>query len=103
MWHNLLLLHRYLGIGIGLLVAAWCLSGVVMMYMPYPEFGGRDELRSLDPIDLDGCCTTVRGSDTTGPLASIEGIDRFVLEMSAGRLVTRLVTTNRGPLLVDMS
>ena len=103
MWHNLLLLHRYLGIGIGLLVAAWCLSGVVMMYMPYPEFGGRDELRSLDPIDLDGCCTTVRGSDTTGPLASIEGIDRFVLEMSAGRLVTRLVTTDRGPLHVDLS
>ena len=102
MWRNLLLLHRYLGIALGLVVAAWCLSGVVMMYMPYPEFGGSDELRSLDPIDLDGCCTTAPGSGAPDPLASIEQIDHFVLEMSAGRLVARL-TTDRGPRHLDLT
>src|SRR3984957_3894874 len=32
----LFVLHRYLGIAVGALMAMWCLSGVVMMYVSYP-------------------------------------------------------------------
>ena len=32
MFRLLLLVHRYLGIAIGVIVALWCLSGFVMMY-----------------------------------------------------------------------
>jgi uncharacterized iron-regulated membrane protein len=30
------LAHRYLGIGLGVLMLTWCLSGIVMMFVPYP-------------------------------------------------------------------
>ncbi len=33
------LLHRWLGIGIGVLVLLWFGSGIVMMYVPYPAHG----------------------------------------------------------------
>ncbi|MCH7530589.1 MAG: peptidase [Gemmatimonadetes bacterium] len=103
MWRNLLLLHRYLGIAVGLVVAAWCLSGVVMMYVPYPELGRSEELRALDPLNLDGCCTTARGSGSPDLLVSLEVIDHFVLEMSADRLVVRLVTHEQGAHHIDLT
>ena len=30
-------LHRYLGIALAIPMLAWCLSGVVMMYVGYPS------------------------------------------------------------------
>ena len=103
MWRCLLLLHRYLGIAVGLVVAAWCLSGVVMMYVPYPELGRSEELRALDPLNLDGCCTTARGSGSPDLLVSLEVIDHFVLEMSADRLVVRLVTHEQSAHHIDLT
>ncbi len=103
MWRNLLLLHRYLGIAVGLVVAAWCLSGVVMMYVPYPELGRSEELRGLDPLNVDGCCSATSGSGSSDPLASFEAIDHFVLEMSAHRLVARVVTQRQGRRHIDLS
>ena len=37
MFRLLLLVHRYLGIAFGVIVALWCLSGFVMMYVQYPD------------------------------------------------------------------
>jgi hypothetical protein len=52
----LLLLHRYLGIGLGLLMVMWCLSGVVMMYVSYPALAEAVRVKTLAPIVWDGCC-----------------------------------------------
>ena len=44
--------HRWLGIGIGVLVLLWFGSGIVMMYVPYPELTEAERqtwLAQLDP------------------------------------------------------
>jgi PepSY-associated TM region len=52
----ILLLHRYLGIAVGALMVMWCLSGVVMMYVSYPELSENFRLKHLEPIVWHGCC-----------------------------------------------
>jgi uncharacterized iron-regulated membrane protein len=53
----LFLCHRYLGIAVGVLMAMWCLSGVVMMYVSYPALDESNRLKHLAPINWSGCCT----------------------------------------------
>jgi hypothetical protein len=78
-------LHRYIGIGIGLLMLIWCLSGVVMMYMPYPSLAEGARLSGLQRLDP--------GKFTADPgLASF-----YSLEIMHDRL---LLQTGRG--LVDL-
>jgi hypothetical protein len=36
-WSLLLTLHRYLGIAVGLVMLMWFASGIVMMYVAFPE------------------------------------------------------------------
>lgn len=43
--------HRWLGIGIGLLVLLWFGSGIVMMYVPYPELTEQERMAWLAPLD----------------------------------------------------
>lgn len=45
------LLHRWLGIGCGLLVLLWFGSGVVMMYVPYPALSEAERMATLAPLD----------------------------------------------------
>ena len=52
----MLLLHRYMGIALGVLMVMWCLSGVVMMYVSYPALAESVRLKQLTPIAWDGCC-----------------------------------------------
>ncbi len=33
---TILIVHRYLGVAIGLVMTLWCLSGFVMMYRGFP-------------------------------------------------------------------
>jgi hypothetical protein len=53
----LLIIHRYLGVAVGLLMAMWCISGAVMMYVSYPALSERELLRGLSPLQLSECCT----------------------------------------------
>lgn len=46
----LYLTHRWIGIGTCLLLAMWFLSGVVMMYMPFPSLTQVERLAGLAPI-----------------------------------------------------
>ena len=82
----LFLLHRYLGIALGLVMSIWCLSGIVMMYVQYPEMSALDEARSLEPLDLAGCC--ILPADLEG--ADRSALDAYRIEMMAGRPVLRL-------------
>ncbi|UMR29699.1 PepSY domain-containing protein [Massilia sp. MB5] len=45
------LLHRWLGIGIGLLVLLWFGSGIVMMYVPYPKLSEQERMAWLPALD----------------------------------------------------
>ena len=80
----LILLHRYVGIGIGWLMSVWCLSGIVMLYKPYPRVGAQARVESLAPLDwarVSQLAERVAGSDT---------YSRFQLETLAGSPVLRL-------------
>jgi hypothetical protein len=75
----LLIIHRYLGVAVGLLMAMWCLSGAVMMYVSYPALSERELLRGLSPLQLADCCTI----DATA-LPDEARIARFRVLMMAG-------------------
>jgi hypothetical protein len=81
----LLLLHRYLGIGLGLLMVMWCLSGVVMMYVSYPAMTDAARIKPLAPIAWEGCCRLP---------AALRSDPKFLagaqIEMLAGRPVLYL-------------
>jgi hypothetical protein len=75
----LLIIHRYLGVAVGLLMAMWCLSGAVMMYVSFPVLSERELLRGLSPLQLTECCTI----DATA-LPDEARIGQFRLLMMAG-------------------
>jgi hypothetical protein len=52
----LLVIHRYLGIATGVLMVGWCLSGIVMMYVPYPYLSEAERVLHLPPIAAATCC-----------------------------------------------
>ena len=79
----LLLIHRYLAVAVGLLMALWCLSGFVMLYQPYPAFTSAERLASLAPLQLGECCQSgflPRDEEMAGD---------FRIEMLNGRPVFR--------------
>lgn len=45
-----LVLHRWLGIGVGLLMTIWCLSGFVMLYVDYPRLSPQEQLAGLEAL-----------------------------------------------------
>lgn len=53
---GLLVIHRYLGVGVGLLMTLWCLSGFVMLYQGFPSLTDAERLEGLQPLDLSACC-----------------------------------------------
>ncbi len=98
MFRLLLLVHRYLGIAFGVIVALWCLSGFVMMYVHYPDLNEREYLAGLPAIDLSSCC--IANADILGQLA---GIDEISVEMLAGQPVLRVRHDRDLGLLVNLS
>ncbi|MET0251273.1 MAG: PepSY domain-containing protein, partial [Novosphingobium sp.] len=81
----LLALHRWLGVGIGLLMTVWCLSGFVMMYSGYPRLLPVEQVRGLSPLRLPAAA----GLDGV-PLAAKQRIASARIEMLAGRAVLRI-------------
>lgn len=43
--------HRYLGIALGLLLAMWFASGIVMMYVAYPSVTDKERIAGLPPLE----------------------------------------------------
>lgn len=85
----LILIHRYLGIAIGLVMVLWCLSGIVMMYVQYPSVDKNLSLRVLEPINLEGCCQS-----TIIEQSALVDVNRFQLEMLAGEPVLHVNASN---------
>src|SRR5580700_2860857 len=85
MIRQLFWLHRYLGITIGALMVMWCLSGVVMMYVDYPQLQEHERLNHLSPIAWDQCCKI--GDDS---LADTDAVQDFRIEMLGAHPVLQL-------------
>lgn len=75
------LIHRWLGVALALLMAMWAASGVVMMYVAYPETTAEERLASLAPLDLADCCAA---------LPELHHADGAAVEMLGGRPVLQL-------------
>ena len=88
-----------MGIAIGVLMAVWCLSGVVMMYVPYPRL--TEELRTggLAPIDWKNCCA-LEAAEIADAEAPVTG---FQLEAMGDRTVLRLGLEGAPPRIIDAS
>jgi hypothetical protein len=52
----LVVTHRYLGVALGALMLLWCLSGAVMLFVPYPSVSSEERLAHLPRIDWSRCC-----------------------------------------------
>ena len=55
-WQVIVILHRYLGVAVGLLMMMWFLSGIVMVYVDLPRVTEEDRARTLEPIRWQACC-----------------------------------------------
>jgi hypothetical protein len=84
-WHALIIVHRYLGIAVGLLMLSWFVSGIVMMYVGFPQPAGSERLRGLPPIAWGGCCRVGDASVSDG-----QPVARAEIEMLLGTPVLRL-------------
>ncbi|HVW30627.1 MAG TPA: PepSY domain-containing protein [Polyangiaceae bacterium] len=78
----LLVAHRYLGIGVGPFMIMWCLSGIIMMYVPYPRLPEAARRSGLGPIDWSNLGSYAGGRKD-------ERVDAATVEMLAGRVVLR--------------
>jgi len=92
----LYLAHRWLGIGLGLFVLLWIVSGVVMLFVGYPKLTPAEHLARLAPLDA-GCCIA------PGAALAASGDPRTPLSLrltGAGGSPRYLLDYGDGPLLV---
>ncbi|MCQ4326008.1 sodium:proline symporter [Stutzerimonas stutzeri] len=90
----LYLMHRWLGIALGLFVLAWVVSGVVMLFVGYPKLTPAEHLARLAPLDA-GCCIApaaalAASGDPRTPLSlrltGAGGAPRYLLDYGDGPL-----------------
>jgi hypothetical protein len=90
-----ILAHRYLGIGVGALMAMWCVSGAVMVFVGYPALAPQARLLRLPPLDWKRCCSVdalALGDGESVRGFSIEMLDehpalKVVLDSGATRVI----------------
>jgi hypothetical protein len=83
---------------IGILMAMWCVSGIVMMYVAYPDLPESRRVAALPPLNAGHCCAlpaTVLPDDRT--------VASFQIEMLAKRPVLRVASEFGPPRLVDLN
>jgi len=85
-----ILTHRYLGIAVGFVVSAWCLSAFVMLYVQYPEYTDAERVASLDPLSFESCCPTPLSSAAGAELAYPGELRELRVEMLGGRPALRI-------------
>jgi hypothetical protein len=96
LWLTLVVIHRYLGVALGLLMLVWFASGIVMMYVPYPQRGESERTVALAPIPWAQCCNLAGV-----PLAGGNLIEAAQVENVADRPVLRL-RSGGSPIIADL-
>ncbi|MBL4821258.1 MAG: PepSY domain-containing protein [Gammaproteobacteria bacterium] len=94
----LFLLHRYLGITIGLVMLLWTMSGIIMMYKQYPEIDHWEASSLKKNIELDNCCKL-----PSSQILLDESFSKVQLEMLNSEPVLRLNTKDRGLISYQLS
>jgi hypothetical protein len=56
LWRSLVVFHRYLGVAVGILMLIWFASGIVLIYVGFPQFSERDRVSELAPMAWPACC-----------------------------------------------
>jgi hypothetical protein len=84
LWRTLIIMHRYLGVVLGLLMSIWFVSGIVMMYVGFPQPAGSERLHGLPPIAWADCCRVDDAVPDGQPVGRAE------IEMLLGAPVLRL-------------
>jgi len=97
LWLTLVVLHRYLGVALGILMLAWFVSGTVMMYVPYPQRGETERTSALAAIPWSQCCNF-----SGVPLAAGALIQAAQVENVADQPVLRL-RTDGAPIIADLT
>lgn len=87
----ILVLHRYLGVLLGILMSLWCLSGFVMMYQSFPETTRAEQLRGMDTLDFSACCAL-----SEQQLDELAASADFRIETLNGAAILRLGNSFRG-------
>lgn len=77
-----MVLHRYVGIVMGLLMLLWFVSGVVMLFVHWPEVTDAERAAGLPPIAWGQCCRT-------GEVQDVIQVQHADVEDLAGRPVLR--------------
>ncbi len=82
---SILVLHRYTGVLIGVLMTVWCLSGFVMMYQGFPAVTEQERLAAAQPVDLSGPLAL-----EALPFADDEELRGFRIDMLGDRPILRM-------------
>ncbi|MEQ1781710.1 MAG: PepSY domain-containing protein [Hyphomonadaceae bacterium] len=91
----LIIVHRYVGVILGIIMTLWCLSGFVMMYQPYPDTISEEHQAGLAPLDLSHCCAAT-------PLADDATAKSYRVEMLNGTAVLRTIGAD-GPRTYELA
>lgn len=88
----LILLHKWLGVGLALLFLMWFVSGIVMYYVPFPTLATGERLAGMQPLQLAGTCCV--GAQDAAASATIEFTEAR-LGMHGPLPVWRLLGSNK--------
>src|SRR5262245_276560 len=97
LWRALVVLHRYLGVAVGLLMAMWFLSGIVMMYVGFPRLTEAERLRIQSPVPWQTCCRFGERIHDDQPII------RAQVENYAGAAALRLRRVGQPDSLLDLA
>ncbi|WP_271409317.1 PepSY domain-containing protein [Pseudomonas sp. Q1-7] len=106
----LYLWHRWLGIGLCLLMALWFVSGLVMLYVGYPKLTPREHLARLPVLSAEGCCVNLAEAlaasgrseaPTAIRLTSLAGQPHYLLAYAQGPGVAVQARSGRAVTVVD--
>jgi uncharacterized iron-regulated membrane protein len=97
LWSTLVVLHRYLGVVLGVLMLVWFISGIVMIYVPYPQRGESERTAALAPIPWGPCCNF-----SGVPLAGGALVQAAQVENVADQPVLRL-RADGAPIIADLT
>jgi len=96
-WRTTVVVHRYLGVAVGLLMLMWFGSGIVMMYVKFPEISERERMAALAPIQWQSCCRIEER------ISDDDQVIRAQIETVLGTPALRLRRPGQPDLLVDLA
>ena len=79
---SLFLVHRWFGVAMCMLFALWFATGIIMMYVEYPELTEEERLDALAPLDLAAVAVSVDDAIAVSGLERRRGYRRAVAHRS---------------------